>query len=220
MIIKELVLNLLFPPVCAFCGDINDKYLCDKCEKSFEQQKNSQIDDYKNQPVFFDEHFYLFRYKKDIRDYIIKYKFDEKSYFYKSFSELFIRDEIFRKNFISNYDIILSVPIHKKRFKVRGYNQSELIAKEIALKCGINYCNKVLSKNNNVVAQSSLEDRLERVRNIKNAFITDTNIGLIRNKKVAIFDDVFTTGATVNECARILKENGASYVGVFTIAKS
>ena len=105
-------------------------------------------------------------------------------------------------------------------FKVRGYNQSELIAKEIALKCDINYCNKVLSKNNNVVAQSSLEDRLERVRNIRNAFIPDTNIGLIKNKRVAIFDDVFTTGATVNECAKVLKENGASKVGVFTIAKS
>ena len=126
LIIKELVLNILFPPVCAFCGDINEKYLCDKCEKSFEQQKNSQIDDYKNQPVFFDEHFYLFKYKKDIRDYIIKYKFDEKSYFYKSFSRLFINDEMFRNDFISNYNIIISVPIHRKRYKVRGYNQSEL----------------------------------------------------------------------------------------------
>ncbi len=206
--------------MCAFCGEINEGYLCDRCNGAFEQQKVSQVDDYKNQPVFFDEHFYLFRYKKDIRDYIIKYKFDEKSYMYKSFGELFIRDEKFVNEFIDNYDIIISVPIHKKRFKVRGYNQSELIAKEIARRCGKVYCNNVLMKNKNVVAQSSLEDKLDRVRNIKDSFSIGRNIEMIKGKRIAIFDDVFTTGATVNECAKVLKHNGAKFVGVFTIAKS
>lgn len=220
MNIKEIILNLVYPPVCGFCNEINDNFLCDKCMKKLEQEKITKIDDYKNQPVFFDEHFYLFQYHKDIRDYILKYKFDEKSYMYKSFSKLFINDELFTNNFINDYDIIISVPIHKKRMKQRGYNQSELIAKEIASNCNKTYYRKVLLKKDNILAQSSMEDKLDRIKNIKDAFYAGQNIELIKGKKVAIFDDVFTTGATVNECAKVLKENGASFVGVLTIAKS
>lgn len=214
------IINLIYPPVCGFCSQINNTFLCQQCENKFMQIKTATFDNYQNAPVFFDEHFYLFKYKKDIRQNIIKYKFDEKSYLYKSFSELFIRDEQFTNRFIENYDIIIPVPIHKNRLKSRGYNQSELIAKDIAKRCGKDYCKDVLIKKNNIVAQSSLDDRLDRIRNIKNAFVCGKNAELVKGKKVAIFDDVFTTGATVNECAKVLKENGASFVGVFTIAKS
>lgn len=214
------IINLIYPPVCGFCSQINNTFLCQRCENKFMQIKTATFDNYQNAPVFFDEHFYLFKYKKDIRQNIIKYKFDEKSYLYKSFSELFIRDEQFTNRFIENYDIIIPVPIHKNRLKSRGYNQSELIAKDIAKRCGKDYCKDVLIKKNNIVAQSSLDDKLDRIRNIKNAFVCGKNAELVKGKKVAIFDDVFTTGATVNECAKVLKENGASFVGVFTIAKS
>lgn len=214
------VLNLIFPPVCGFCNVINNNFLCDKCWLRLEPEKISKIDNYENQPVFFDEHFYLFKYHKEIRESILKYKFDEKSYLYKTFSELFIKDEHVFNEFISNYDIIISVPIHKKRYKERGYNQSELVAKDISNRCNKIYCKDVLIKKNNVLAQSSLEDKLDRLRNIKDAFECGRNIESIRGKRVAIFDDVFTTGATVNECSKVLKQNGASSVGVFTIAKS
>lgn len=214
------IINLIYPPVCGFCSQINNTFLCQQCDNKFMQIKTATFDNYQNVPVFFDEHFYLFKYKKDIRQNIIKYKFDEKSYLYKSFSELFIRDEQFTNRFIENYDIIIPVPIHKNRLKSRGYNQSELIAKDIAKRCGKDYCKDVLIKKNNIVAQSSLDDKLDRIRNIKNAFVCGKNAELVKGKKVALFDDVFTTGATVNECAKVLKENGASFVGVFTIAKS
>ncbi|MBR3720457.1 MAG: ComF family protein [Clostridia bacterium] len=211
---------MIFPPVCGFCNEINDNFLCDKCERKLEQEKISKVDDYNNQPVFFDKHFYLFQYHKDIRDYIIKYKFDEKSYMYKSFSKLFINDKVFTTDFINKYDVIISVPIHRKRMKQRGYNQSELIAKDVAWNCNKTYLKKVLLKKDNILAQSSIEDKLDRIKNIKDAFYVGQNIDLIKGKKVAIFDDVFTTGATVNECAKVLKHNGADSVGIFTIAKS
>ena len=138
------IINLIYPPVCGFCSQINNTFLCQQCENKFMQIKTATFDNYQNAPVFFDEHFYLFKYKKDIRQNIIKYKFDEKSYLYKSFSELFIRDEQFTNRFIENYDIIIPVPIHKNRLKSRGYNQSELIAKDIAKRCGKDYCKDVL----------------------------------------------------------------------------
>ncbi len=219
MNIQDSLINLFFPPVCGFCNEINENFLCDKCKQKFEYEKITKIDDYTNQQVNFDEHFYLFQYQNDIRDYIIKYKFDEKSYMYKSFSKLFLNDEVFKK-FIKEYDIIVSVPIHKKRMKQRGYNQSELIAKDIAKNCNKKYCKNVLLKKDSIPAQSSMENKLERIKNIKDAFNEGKNIELIKGKKVAIFDDVFTTGGTANECAKALKHNGVSAVGIFTIAKS
>ncbi len=219
MNIKDVILNTIYPPVCGFCSEINSNFLCNKCQNKFKQIKLSQIDEYQNAPVYFDEHFYLFKYENEIRDNILKYKFDEKSYMYKTYAELFNQDEVFKKGFINKYDYIISVPIHKKRFKQRGYNQSELIAKELGKMCGKQYLNKVLVKTKNIVAQSSL-DKLDRVRNIKDAYDLGEDAMLVKDKNVAIFDDVFTTGSTVNECAKVLKQNGVSYVGVFTIAKS
>ena len=77
--------------------------------------------------------------------------------------------------------------MHKSKQAVRGYNQSELIAKEIAEMCNIDYGRRVLRKSKNIVAQSSLEDKLDRVKNIKNAFVSDINIDLVANKRVAVF---------------------------------
>ena len=217
--LKEKILNLIYPPVCGFCNRINSDFLCDRCKNKLNSMKISMVDNYIDAPVYFDEHFFMFKYEKEIREEILKYKFDEKSYMYKSYAKILFEDNILRSNFIDKYDCIISVPIHKKRFKERGYNQSELIARELSLKLGKKYYSDILIKNKNIVAQSSL-DRLNRVRNIKDAFVFGKNINHIRKKNVVLFDDVFTTGATVNECARVLKEAGANFVGVLTIAKS
>lgn len=212
------IINLIFPPVCGFCNEINNKHLCENCKNKIEKLKNSNIQDYSKVPVFFNEHYYLFKYENEIREFIIKYKFEEKSYLYKTFSKILVDDTIFREKFIKNYDCIISVPIHKKRMKTRGYNQSDLIAKEVALTCGIQYMEKVLIKNKNIIPQSSL-DMLGRIKNIKDAFSIGNNIDNIKGKKVAVFDDIFTTGSTVNECAKLLKNAGVSNVGIFTFAK-
>lgn len=214
----EKILNLIFPPVCGFCNDINENFLCSKCIRKFGGIKISNIDDYSTQPVFFKEHFYIFKYENEIRDLILDYKFNEKSYLYMTFARFISKDKVFKEQFINKYDCIISVPIHKKRFKTRGYNQSALISKEIAKICEKNYYDDILVKSINVVAQSSL-DKLERVKNIKGAFTIGKNASLISGKKVAIFDDIFTTGATSNECAKVLYGAGADYVGIFSLAK-
>ncbi|MBR2786774.1 MAG: ComF family protein [Clostridia bacterium] len=214
----EKILNLFFPPVCGFCNGINKNFLCDDCRKKFKEIAISTIDNYANEPVYFDEHYFLLKYETEVREFILKYKFDEQSYLYKTFARLIIEDKNFKENFIKKYDCIVSVPIHKKRFKTRGYNQSELIARDIAQICEIDFCGNVLIKNKNVVAQSGL-DKLSRVSNIKNAFSAGEGAYKLQGKKVAIFDDIFTTGATTNECARVLKMAGVSYVGIFSLAK-
>jgi len=179
--------------------------------------KQSQVQNYFNNNFYFQEHFYLFNYESEIREKIIQYKFQDKSYLYKTFAKLFITDENFAK-FIRNYDCITSVPLHKKRFKSRGYNQSELIAKEIANYFNIPYFSNILIKQKNIVAQSTL-NKENRQLNITNAFSINPQFisntmpdNILPKAKIAVFDDIFTTGATANECAKTLFSLGTSKI--------
>lgn len=212
----EKITNIIYPPVCGFCNEINHNYLCINCLRKINQSKISIIENYQIPNFYFKEHFYLFKYENEIRKQIINYKFNENSYLYKTFSQIFKQDLSFKK-FISNYDCILSVPIHKKRFHTRGYNQSKLIAKDIANYFNKPYYDDVLFKTTNIVAQSTL-NKEARQTNVLNAF-TVQNSEKIINKKIILFDDIFTTGATTNECSKILIANGASLIGIVTIAK-
>jgi len=102
------------------------------------------------------------------------------------------------------------VPLHKRKLKLRGYNQAEELAKEISKVFKIPLLNNALIKTKNTPAQVELKKE-ERRENIKNAFLCK-NPGAIKNKKILLVDDVFTTGATMEECARVLKNKGAKEV--------
>ena len=159
---------------------------------------------------------YIARYNGDFRKEILEYKFFDKSYMYKTFAKIILNN---KKTFelIKKYDIIIPVPIHKKRKNIRGYNQSELIAKEIAKGVqGLEY-KTILKKIKNNVEQSSL-NKMERLENVKNVYEIQ-NKDIIINKKVILFDDIYTTGNTVNECSRILKENRAKEILVLSLAR-
>lgn len=147
---------------------------------------------------------------------MLQYKFQEKPYLYKSFTTFFNK---YQKNYLNLnfYDIIIPVPISKKRFKKRGYNQSFLIAKEIAKNFTIKLEEDVLIKTQNNIAQSTLNKK-EREQNVKNAYKI-INMEKIKNKNILLIDDIFTTGATVNECSKILKLGQAKKVDILTIAK-
>lgn len=211
----ECVLNFIFPPVCGICLKENEKYICKDCKELIEFKALNRIDIYNDKN--FSEHLYIFKYEGIIRQKILEYKFKEKSYLYRSFSEMILNNKINIK-FINKYDVLIPVPIHKDRMKTRGYNQSELIAKNLAYEIkNIKLESKVLIKTKNIVAQSSLNKK-QRKNNIENVFIVRNKEEII-NKNVLILDDIYTTGSTVNECAKILKEAGCKDIGVITIAK-
>lgn len=165
---------------------------------------------------YFDEHIYLFKYQGLIREKIINYKFNEKAYLYKTFVNFWLIDENTCR-IISSYDIIIPVPISKKRYKQRGYNQSELLAKEIAKNTEIKLEKKCLYKNKDIIEQSKLnkEDRAKNIQNVYNC----KNSLKIENKKILLIDDIYTTGSTVNECSKVLKNNKVQKIGILTIAK-
>lgn len=213
----DYILDLIYPNVCGFCNTICKENLCNECEEKIQPKLLCNIDDYKNDDTkYFSKHLYLFKYD-EIRNKILDYKFNDKAYLYKTFSKIIIKNEKIC-GFLKKYDIIIPVPIHKKRRKARGYNQSELIVKEIAKKIDdIRLENNVLLKVQNTKPQSTL-NKLERNENAKNAYMIK-NADKIKNKSVLVFDDIFTTGNTVNECSRLLKLSGAKDIGIITLAK-
>jgi len=122
------ILDFLYPNVCGICEKVNKESLCPKCNKKLKNILKYKL--IKHQNKYFDEHLYVFKYEGIIREKIIQYKFYEKSYMYKTFAIIILKNEK-KYGFLENYDIIIPVPIHKKRKNERGYNQSCLIAKEL-----------------------------------------------------------------------------------------
>ena len=212
---KEL-LDFIYPPVCSICGKLDKNSICKKCEIMLKRQAIFGIDDYSRKMRYFSEHIYVFKYDGEIRKMLLNYKFNDKPYIYNTFVNFLKKNEkIFIQ--IKKYDIIIPVPISKKRFKERGYNQSELIARKIAKYAGIKYANNVLIKTKNNIAQSLLEEQ-NRKENVKGVYKLNCS-KKIKNKNILLIDDIYTTGSTVNECSKILKDADVNKIGIFTLAK-
>lgn len=219
MIIKNFydnILDLIYPPVCGICGKLNQNYLCKKCQKVLENQSKFVIDENQDFNQNFNKHLYIFKYEGIIRSMILNYKFNEKSYLYITFVNFLLKNEKFFK-ILKSYDTIIPVPISSERKNERGYNQSELLAKELAKKLNIECVKNCLIKNKNIIEQSKL-NKEERQKNIQGVYILKNKEKLI-NKKLLLIDDIFTTGSTVNECCKILKQANPRKIDVLTIAK-
>lgn len=214
----DYILDLIYPNVCGFCNTINKESLCNNCEERINQKLLCNIDNYENDDTkYFANHIYLFKYSDEIRSKILDYKFNDKPYIYKTFAKIIIKNEKIC-GFLRKYDIIIPIPIHKKRKNTRGYNQSELISKEIVKKfTNLKIETNVIIKDKNTIPQSLLNKK-ERNENVRNVYIIK-NTEKINNKKVLLLDDIYTTGSTVNECSKLLKLNGAKEIGIITLAK-
>lgn len=213
----EKFLNLIFPNSCGFCNKININSLCKNCELNLAKYEINCIKDYsKDKKTYFDYLYCALKYENIVREKILKYKFNENSYLYKTFAKIIIKNKKVY-SFLKLYDIIIPVPMHKLKKYIRGYNQSELIAKEIAKQMELREENNILIKVKNTNVQSTLSKNA-RIQNVKNAFcVTDGT--QLRDKKIILVDDIYTTGSTVNECSKMLKKAGAKEICVVTIAK-
>ena len=207
-------LDYFFPPICGMCGEINENYICNNCYENIKKIKKCVINEYNNRN--FSKHLYIFRYEGIIRNKIIEYKFEDKGYLYKMFAKIIVSDKK-TCNFIKKYDVIIPVPISKKRKKKRGYNQSELVANELAQKLNQDIWTDIIIKKKDNKPQSEL-NKLERIKNVEDIYEINKPIE-VKNKKVLLLDDIYTTGSTVNEIARKLKQNQTQEIGVITLAK-
>ena len=211
----KLVLDLLYPPVCGICGKIDQKELCPKCAIKLKKLEKARLYAYPH--THFEKHFYLFPYEGIIREKLIQYKFQNQSYLSTFFAKILQNHEKMSR-LLEKYDIIIPVPMYSKKEKLRGYNQTVLIAREIAKAYrNLIYDGKSLQKIKDTKMQSSL-NKTERRKNIKNAYKV-VNQQKIKDKKIILLDDIYTTGATANECSKVLKQSGAKEILVVTIAK-
>jgi ComF family protein len=119
---------------------------------------------------------------------------------------------------ISEYSLIMPVPLHRKRLRERGFNQSLILAKEIAKEFSLPLDFMTLKRRIYAGPQVGL-GRTERQSNVKNAFaVKDSN--RVRGERIILVDDVYTTGSTGNECARVLMNCEAREVAIITLARA
>lgn len=210
----EEVSNFLFPEKCAICGKKERNIICIKCLDYLEKYENIQMHEKISNNI--DLLIYLFKYEKIIRKEILAFKFFDKPKIGKAFAKIIVKNEKVCGK-IEFCDIIIPVPMSKIKKAQRGYNQTEILANEISKNFELEYSNNILIKIKNNKRQSSLS-KLERLKNVEGVFKIQNEIEL-KNKKIILIDDIFTTGATLNECAKMLKMAGARQVIALVIAK-
>ena len=229
--IQEKIINLVYPQTCGICGKINSKTICSKCNLQLKKKekmgiltKKELVENFFEKEKYFEELIYIFKYEGQIRGLILDYKFNEKSYMYKTFVNFLLKNKKIFEN-LKKYDKIIPVPISKKRYNQRGYNQSLLIAKEISnqmsyvtnKKTKLELVNNCLIKTKNIVEQSKL-NKEDRKQNIQGVY-TLKNGSILTNRNILLVDDIYTTGSTVNECSRILQQAKPNKIGVLVLAK-
>jgi len=194
--LKYLLEELFFPEAdrCPICG--KEGGFCETCRDALREQRAGG-----------DSAFY---YGSIVKDMIHRLKFGDQPYLAKIMAEL-MDEELELSG-----ELITCVPLHKKRRRQRGYNQSEDIAREISHITGIPFRN-LLRRIRNTSPQSLLKKRTDRLNNIRDAFVPlDRDVS---GKHILLVDDVITTGATIGECRRILLEAGAASVRRISFAR-
>ena len=155
-------------------------------------------------------------YENEVRESILNFKFNNATMYTKIYGQLIA--ECIKEHLAGAYDIITWVPLGKQRLKKRGYDQAMLLAMSTALEFD-DVAVELLRKTADVQAQSQIGSFEERKANIEGAYcVADEE--LVSGKRVLLIDDVVTTGATLSECAKVLKQSGAKDVVCATLAKT
>lgn len=210
----DYILSLIYPPKCVFCGTVIDKSdICEECEKSLPFTKGDSI--YQKFP-FVDKCISPLYYKDYVRRAVLRFKFAGCSCYSRRLGG--IMSECAENNLdCGSIDMISCIPLSRKRMHDRGYNQAELLAKEISKKVGVEYL-PTLKKIRHNTAQSTIKDSKQRAANVIGAYrVVDAE--KVKGKYILLVDDVVTTGSTVSECSRILKKSGAKAVYCVTLAR-
>jgi len=119
---------------------------------------------------------------------------------------------------IRDYSLILPVPLHPRRLRQRGFNQSVILAREISRRHGVAMDFRTLRRIVDTESQAGLKKE-ERRSNIRQAFCT-ADPERVRGQNILLVDDVYTTGSTLGECAKTLLKGGAEAVGALTLARA
>ncbi len=156
-------------------------------------------------------------YDDKVREWVYSFKYAGRAYLARPFGRMMAK-RIKELGLSEGIDGILPVPVHRKKLKQRGYNQSELLARVIKNELNLKKVPYALQRKRDTPPLSGLT-RLQRLKTLEGAFEMVKRVYRPDIKNVLLIDDIYTTGSTVNQCADILKKGaGAAKVYVFTLA--
>ncbi len=161
---------------------------------------------------------FVFRYKSPVTGLIkgLKFKFGREI---ASILVEWANEELKNQYFLSEDFTLVPIPLHTLRNNWRGFNQSELLGKEIASRMGWKYNSGILIRSKLRPPQTKVREAQKRRQNVRGVFSILPNAPIIQCPNILLFDDVWTTGATMREAARVLKHAGAKFVWGLAIAR-
>ena len=227
------ILDMVYPRVCPVCSKAlsGDKLICDVCEsrlvhanenicvhcgKILRDKSATKCKICSSSETHFEEGRSVFYYNDAIKNSLMDFKYHNRRENAKFYAAAIMKD-LSRKIESWNIDVVVPVPVHKKKLLERGYNQAEILAKEL---CKLSKCSfqDVLIRVEKTKPQKELT-RLDRLNNLQKAIgFDDKKKDSITNKNVLLVDDIYTTGATVSCSALVLLEAGAAKVFFVTVA--
>lgn len=222
-------LGILYPQTCCFCGKVSGTEICPQCFKKIEyvkepvckkcgkpilNEEKEICDDCERYEHFFEQGKSIWIHKGVVRRSLYQFKYHNRRIYGKTYGK-----ELFRlygqKIKDWGIDVIIPVPLHKKRRRKRGYNQSEIIAHILGKLAHIPVDTKSVRRVRHTKPQKELNHK-ERRQNVKHAFAVNKQWKVPQN--VLIVDDIYTTGNTVDEIAKLIKEKGVQKVFFLTIS--
>ena len=237
--INNFLLELFFPSFCFSCQK-EGTYLCEDCKATFEILEfqyclcnknplkiNLELNKYGKCNRCLDKKlsglYFALPYKKNalIKKLIYSFKYHPYIKDLAKTLALLLAEHFFisgaNKEEVWDNSILIPIPLNRKKLKNRGYNQAEELAKELSKILRVPVFSDVLIKIKTTQVQVELSGK-EREQNLKNAFIIK-NPAEVAGKKIFLVDDVYTTGSTMEECARVLKKANAKQVWGIAIAR-
>ena len=235
--IKKFLLELFFPKFCFNCQK-EGSYLCEDCKSLIgvlqihQRYSGKNLKDLywaapytnpliKNLIQKFKYEPFVRNLSKSLSSLIIEHfqLLDNKPGFFNFSPYSFLSNEPNQKEYIKSSPefILIPVPLEKRKLKWRGFNQAEEISKELSIFLKIPVIRDCLLKIKETIPQVELLEK-ERERNVLGAFLV-RNENRIKERRILLVDDIYTTGSTMEECARVLKEAGVKEVIGIVIAR-
>lgn len=226
----KLFFDMLYPRRCPVCHDIavpggsricnvcREKLKpitgprCFRCSKPLTREEQEYCKDCRKTRLF-DQGIGIFPYGSVLQESLFKLKYGKRQEYGSFYGQI---AAVYSREIIRNWgvEIIIPIPLHRKRMEKRGYNQAELIAEALGKTLCIPVDSRLMKRKVNTRPQKELDYR-ERKQNMKNAFFLK---GENRYRRILLVDDIYTTGSTIEAAAELLKRNGAENVFFLTIA--
>ena len=201
--------EFLSPPWCGLCGTPNQ--FCTS-------NRHGVCSDCRAQPPLYDKRRAIAFYEPTVREAIHLFKYDKKQIMARHLNQL-IQEHPPEDLYGADYDFLIPIPLHTRRYRNRGFNQSEWIAQSIAEIWNVPVRTDILFRIRDTAPQSSMNSREERIENIADAFEVPS-LATICDQRILLVDDIYTTGTTVEEATRVLLIGNPAVVDVLTLARS